>query len=80
MAFGNPNSAHKRLLEKKKTDKREAKAREKEDRRRRLDDQRARVIAEGGDPDLAGIVAGPQPVDVDEDEPDSETDSELVTQ
>ena len=72
MARGNPNTAHKRQLEKKKSDKREAKAREREDRRRRLDDERARVVAEGGDPDLVGIVAGPQPAELldglDEDE------------
>ena len=63
MTRGNPNTAHKRQLEKQKTDKREAKAREKEDRRRRLDDERAKVVADGGDPDLVGIVPGPQPAD-----------------
>ena len=65
MNRGNPNSAIKRQLEKKKSDKREAKAREKEDRRRRLDDERARAVADGADPDLIGIVAGPQPPEED---------------
>ncbi len=73
MARSNP-SFQKRQLERKKTEKREAKAREKEDRRRRLEEDRARAVAEGEDPDLAGIVAGPQPTDDDgateEDEED----------
>jgi hypothetical protein len=78
VARGNPSTAHKRQLERKKSEKREAKAREKEDRRRRLDDERARVAAEGGDPDLIGIVAGPQPTDDpdDEDGEDAEDDEE----
>ena len=83
MARGNPNSAFKRQIEKKKSEKREAKAREKEDRRRRLDDERARVVAEGEDSDLAGIVAGPQPVElVDEphalDADDGDTEQETL--
>ncbi len=77
MARGNPSTAHKRQLERKKSEKREAKAREKEDRRRRLDDERARIAAEGGDPDLAGIVAGPQPTEeMDDEEGDEDEDGE----
>ena len=62
MARSNP-SFQKRLLERKKAEKREAKAKEKEERRRRLEEERARAATEGEDPDLVGIVPGPQPVE-----------------
>jgi hypothetical protein len=71
VARSNP-SFQKRQLERKKTEKREAKAREKEDRRRRLEEDRARAVAEGEDPDLAGIVAGPQPTEDGTEEDDED--------
>jgi len=51
------------MRERKKAEKREAKAREKEERRRRLEDERARAASQSDDPDLAGIVPGPQPAE-----------------
>lgn len=74
MARSNP-SFQKRQLERKKAEKREAKAREKEERRRRLEDERTVASAEGEDPDLAGIVAGPQPVDEPPDGDEGEDES-----
>lgn len=67
MARSNPSFV-KRQRERKKAEKKEAKAREKEERRRRLEEERDRAVSEGGDPDLAGIVPGPQPTEEEGEE------------
>lgn len=65
MAKSRP-SVQKRQLETKKLDRKQ----QKEARRAQREaerEQRAALAAEGIDPDLVGIVAGPQPDDDDDD-------------
>ena len=61
-------SVQKRKMEAKKLERQQLKAMRKAERDQQAAD-RADAVASGEDPDLAGIVAGPQPTN-----PDDETD------
>jgi hypothetical protein len=60
-----PISANKRLKEKARQDRQRDKAQQRE--QRKIEKDNRPVAAPGEDPDIAGIIPGPQPVEEFED-------------